>query len=85
MVDNSGSDDVGSLGEGSPVGHLPLALLALLHLRKTHTGHDGDDGDGGGGDVDDVSGDDDCTKTHTVLVPDSRIMTTKPWWGIVQM
>ena len=56
MVNNSGSDDVGSLGEGSPVGHLPLALLALLHLRKTHTVQDGDDGDGG--DVDDVSGDD---------------------------
>ena len=54
----NGSDDGGSLGEGSPVGHLPLALLPLLHLRKTHTaqdGDDGDDGDDGGG------GDDDCT------------------------
>ena len=76
MVNNNGSDadDVGSLGEGSPVGHLPLALLTLLHLRKTHTGQDGDDG-----------GDDDCTKTQTVLVRDSWIMTTKPWWANVQM
>ena len=41
----NGSDDGGSLGEGSPVGHLPLALLTLLHLRKTHTVQDGDDGD----------------------------------------
>ena len=36
----NGSDDGGSLGEGSPVGHLPLALLTLLHLRKTHTVQD---------------------------------------------
>ena len=74
MVNNNGSDDVGSLGEASPVGHLPLALLTLLHLRKTNTGQDGDDG-----------GDDDCTKTQTVLVRDSWIMTTKPWWANVQM
>ena len=55
MGNNNGSNVVGSLGEGSPVGHLPLALLPLLHLRKTHTVQDGDDGDDGGG------GDDDCT------------------------
>ena len=77
MVNNNGSDDVGSLGEASPVGHLPLALLTLLHLRKTHTVQDSDDGGDGG--------DDDCTKTHTVLHPDSWIMTTKPWWANVQM
>ena len=62
------SDDGGSLGEGSPVGHLPLALLPLLHLRKTHTAQDGDDG-----------GEDDCTfvlKQTLYKVPDSRIILT---------
>ena len=67
MGNNNGSNVVGSLGEGSPVGHLPLALLPLLHLRKTHTAQDGDDGDDGG--------DDDCIfEKHTLyrsLTPES--------------
>ena len=83
MGNNNGSNVVGSLGEGSPVGHLPLALLPLLHLRKTHTVQDGDDddddGDGDNSDVDDDSGDDDCTFTkHTLSRKVMLVMTIAP-------